>query len=106
MKKADSARLARALKALAHEDRLAVVRFLSGGERCVCEIQEVMGSQMPTVSRHLKVMVDAGFLESRREGQRILYKLKTPCVADFVGCLESVLAGRPCGLLAGKGKRQ
>ena len=100
MKKTDSARLARALKALAHADRLAVVRFLSGGERCVCELREIMGSQMPTVSRHLKLMVDAGLLESRREGQKILYRLKTPCVADFVGCLESVLAGKPCRLLS------
>jgi DNA-binding transcriptional ArsR family regulator len=100
MKKTDFARLARALKALAHADRLAVVRFLADGERCVCEIQEVMGSQLPTVSRHLKLMVDAGILESRRDGQKILYRLKTPCVADFIGCLESVLAGEPCGLLS------
>ena len=104
MKKSDPARLARALKALAHPDRLAVVRFLAGGERCVCELQEVMGSQLPTVSRHLKLMVDADLLESRRDGQRILYKLKTPCVADFVGCLEAVLAGRPCRLLSARRK--
>ena len=51
---------ARIIKALAHSTRLFIVDELSRGERCVCELKDMIGVEMPTVSRHLGVLKDAG----------------------------------------------
>ena len=79
------------LKALAHPIRLAVVDELRGGERCVCEIAEAVESERSNVSRHLAVMANAGVLSSRKEGLMVYYRLRTPCVLDFLECVERVL---------------
>ncbi|HOX05320.1 MAG TPA: metalloregulator ArsR/SmtB family transcription factor [Planctomycetota bacterium] len=86
--------LVSALKALAHPGRLAAVRALKKGELCVCELQEVMGSDLSTVSRHLKLLADAGLVATRREGKWIYCRLAAPCVLEFLDCLESGLPGR------------
>ena len=48
------------IKALAHPTRLFIVDELSRGERCVCEITDLIGVEMPTVSRHLGLLKSAG----------------------------------------------
>jgi ArsR family transcriptional regulator len=93
-------RVARALKALAHPGRLVVVEALSKREHCVCDLQEIMGLDLSTVSRHLKLLADAGIVEYERQGKKVIYRLKTPCIGDFVACIDSVLAGEPCKLVA------
>ena len=80
------------LKALAHPSRLAIVDALADGERCVCELQELVGSDMSTVSRHLALMKAAGLLAARREGTSIYYRLRVPCVTRVFTCVEAVLA--------------
>jgi DNA-binding transcriptional ArsR family regulator len=80
------------LKALAHPSRLAIVDALAEGERCVCELQELVGSDMSTVSRHLALMKAAGLLAARREGTSIFYRLRVPCVTRLFACIEAVLA--------------
>jgi DNA-binding transcriptional ArsR family regulator len=78
-------------KAIAHPLRIAVVDFLKDGEQCVCDIAEHVGSERSNVSRHLSVMVKAGVLKCRKEGLKVIYSLKTPCILDFFSCLASVL---------------
>jgi DNA-binding transcriptional ArsR family regulator len=78
-------------KAIAHPLRIAVVDFLKDGEQCVCDIAEHIGSERSNVSRHLSVMVGAGVLEYRKEGLKVIYKLKTPCILDFFSCISGVL---------------
>lgn len=78
-------------KAVAHPLRIAVVDFLRGGEKCVCDIAEKVGSERSNVSRHLGVMVSAGVLNSRKDGLKVYYKLRTPCIVDFLGCVTKVL---------------
>ena len=78
-------------KAIAHPLRIAIVDFLKNGEQCVCDIAEHIGSERSNVSRHLSVMVNAGVLEYRKEGLKVIYKLKTPCVLDFFSCVTAVL---------------
>ena len=99
MKRSDPEVRVRALKALAHPARLAAVAELAGGERCVCELQKVMGSDLSTVSRHLKLLVDAGLLQSRRDGKWIYYRLRTACLPGFLDCVDAVLAGEGCRAL-------
>jgi DNA-binding transcriptional ArsR family regulator len=79
------------LRALAHPLRLAIVDFLSGGEQCVCDIAEHVGGERSNVSRHLAVMLRAGVLECRKDGLRVLYSLRAPCVLDFLSCATALL---------------
>ena len=45
----------------------------------------------PNVSRHLALMTRAGLLDSRKEGLRVYYRLRTPCILDFLGCVDRCL---------------
>ncbi len=81
---------ARIIKALAHPTRLFIVDELSRGERCVCEITDMIGVEMPTVSRHLGVLKSAGILEDEKRGLQVFYRLRVPCVLNFFKCIEAV----------------
>jgi DNA-binding transcriptional ArsR family regulator len=87
-------RRANILKALAHPSRLMMVEELARGERCVCELQELVGADMSTVSKHLTVLKTAGLVESDKRGLQVFYKLLSPCVLNFFTCVESVIDAR------------
>lgn len=78
-------------KSIGHPLRVAIIDFLRDGEQCVCDIAEHIGSERSNVSRHLSVMVRAGVLEYRKEGLKVLYKLKAPCILQFFSCVTGVL---------------
>ena len=82
---------ARVLKALAHPARLQAVDELAMGERCVCELQQLIGSDMSTVSRHLAILREAGVVSDEKRGNQVFYSLRVPCILNFFGCVESVL---------------
>lgn len=65
-------------KALSDETRLKIVVLLSGGELCVCNIEEALGISQVKVSRHLGVLKNAGVVIGRRDGQWIYYSLLKP----------------------------
>jgi DNA-binding transcriptional ArsR family regulator len=81
---------ARIIKALAHPTRLFIVDELSRGERCVCELTDMIGVEMPTVSRHLGVLRNAGILADDKRGLQVFYRLRVPCVLNFFKCVEAV----------------
>lgn len=78
-------------KAIAHPLRIAIIVFLKDGEQCVCDIAEYVGSERSNVSRHLSVMVNTGVLEYRKQGLKVIYRLKCPCILEFFSCMTSVL---------------
>ena len=82
---------ARIIKALAHPSRLMMVDALVGGEKCVCDLTELVGSDMSTVSKHLTLMREAGLVVDRKVGQQVFYSLRCPCIVDFFGCIEAVM---------------
>ncbi len=81
---------ARIIKALAHPTRLFIVEELSRGERCVCELTDMIGVEMPTVSRHLSQLKSVGILEDEKRGAQVFYRLRVPCVLNFFKCVEAV----------------
>ena len=85
------AKQAEIAKAIAHPFRIAILDFLKDGEQCVCDIADHVGSERSNVSRHLSVMLNAGVLGYRKEGLKVIYKLKTPCILDFFSCVTGVL---------------
>jgi ArsR family transcriptional regulator len=83
---------AKIIKALAHPARLMIVDELAeSGERCVCELTELVGSDMSTVSRHLAQLKEAGIVELEKRGKMIFYRLRVTCLLKFFDCIESVM---------------
>ena len=82
------------IAATGHPIRLAIVDFLKDGEQCVCDIAEHVDAQRSNVSRHLGVLLKAGVVEQRKDGLRMMYSLKTPCILNFMKCVEGVLRER------------
>ncbi len=79
------------MKALAHPTRLFIIDELAKRERCVCELRNMIGADVSTVSRHLSVLKEAGVVEDEKRGLQVWYRLRVPCILNFFGCVEDVL---------------
>ena len=82
---------AKIVKAMAHRSRLFIIDQLAEGERCVCELTEMIGADKSTVSKHLSVLKEAGIVEDEKRGLQVYYTLRVPCVTSFFTCIEAVL---------------
>ncbi|WP_432823781.1 ArsR/SmtB family transcription factor [Trichloromonas sp.] len=82
------------LKAMAHPSRLLIIEELEKEERCVCELTSMVGADVSTVSKHLSVLREAGIVQDEKRGNQVYYRLRVPCILNFFGCVESVLAAR------------
>jgi DNA-binding transcriptional ArsR family regulator len=82
---------AKVAKALAHESRLMLIDALREKEMCVCDLVEMVGSDQSTVSKHLGILKNVGIVQDRREGNKVFYSLKTPCVLNFFQCALEVI---------------
>jgi len=69
--------LMRTLKALADTTRVRIIKMLQNKSLCVCELQEILGIAQSSVSRHLKILEDAGLVEHEKCGQWVNYRLIT-----------------------------
>lgn len=85
-------RKARIIKAMGHPSRLMMIDALAEGEKCVCELQQLVGSDTSTVSKHLSVLRDAGIVTDEKRGLWVYYTLRVPCITNFFGCVEAVMA--------------
>ncbi len=87
----DAEELSGRLKALAEPTRLRLLSLvLAAGEACVCDLTAPVGLSQPTVSHHLKVLVDAGILERDKRGRWVWYRM----VPGALGALATVLGSR------------
>lgn len=82
---------AEVIAAAGHPIRLAAIDFLRDGEQCVCDISAYVGAKRSNVSRHLGVLLKAGVVSQRKDGLKMMYALRTPCVLSFMKCVEGVL---------------
>ncbi len=81
---------ANVLKAMAHPTRLFIIEELEKEERCVCDLTELIGADVSTVSKHLSVLKQAGIVLSDKRGNLVFYRLRVPCILSFFGCVESI----------------
>jgi ArsR family transcriptional regulator len=80
------------LQAAADPTRLAILRQLSGGDAvCACDFTACCDVAQPTVSHHLRVLREAGWVTSERRGSWVHYRLRSEAVARF-GALAGGLA--------------
>jgi ArsR family transcriptional regulator, arsenate/arsenite/antimonite-responsive transcriptional repressor len=92
-----AAGLARTLKALADPTRLRLVSMVAaheGGEACVCDLTEPLGLTQPTVSHHLKILVDAGIFTRDKRGVWAYYAL-VPSALDALSAVLSTAESAP-----------
>jgi ArsR family transcriptional regulator, arsenate/arsenite/antimonite-responsive transcriptional repressor len=78
--------LANALKAIADPVRLRLISLVAahaGGEACVCDLTDPVGLSQPTVSHHLKVLVEAGIFTREQRGKWAYYRLVAGTLADL-----------------------
>ena len=79
------------LKALAHPARVLLVNALTDGDRCVCQLNELVDINQSNISRHLAVLKRAGIVSERRDGMRVFHHLETPCILKAFECAVEVV---------------
>ncbi len=84
-------RMAHIFKSLSDENRVGIVLFLRGGERCVCEIVPHVGTSQSNVSQHLKVLREAGIIDYRRDGKRMMYFITNDTIIPIIDELSYTL---------------
>ncbi len=77
--------------ALANPYRLKIVEILAKGELCLCEFNSALDLDYSTISRHLTILKKAGIARYRKEGKKVFYSLRTPCILNFLNCFDEVL---------------
>jgi ArsR family transcriptional regulator len=82
---------ARVIKALAHPSRIYMVARLSSGDASVGELVKAVGDDVSTISKHLAILRQAGLLSDRKDGNRVLYSLRCPCIMEFIHCVDDVI---------------
>jgi ArsR family transcriptional regulator len=88
--------LARILKALADPTRLRLVSMVAAHasrEACVCELTDPLGLTQPTISHHLKILVDAGIFSRDKRGKWAYYAL-VPAALDAISAILSTTGHR------------
>ena len=79
---------ARALKAMAHPLRLKILCVIGDGELPVMEIVEKVGTTQSNVSQHLDILREKGIVVSRREGSKILCRVKNTDILDLMSAMQ------------------
>jgi ArsR family transcriptional regulator len=89
----------RVTKALSDPNRVKIIKMLQHKTMCVCELKEALQVAQPTVSKHLKVLEDAGLVTSAKDGMWVNYYLtdggSSPYVATMLGNLKHWLEEDP-----------
>lgn len=79
------------LKGLAHPVRVSVFEVLAGSELSAGQLASALGVKESNLSRHLAVMKAAGLLSARKQGLKIFYSVKLPCLLSMLSCLDDGL---------------
>ncbi len=97
---------AQLLKVLMHPARLAILNILKDGEHCVCHMEAHLGFRQSYISQQLGVLREAGFIQDRRDGWNIYYRVTEPQVFEVLSAVEKITgpanipaAQHPCCVL-------
>ena len=88
----DSRRAAQLFHALSDATRLSILRRLRLGERCVCDLTEVLDAAQSRLSFHLKVLKEANLVTDRRDGRWMYYTLNPETLEETAQLLEELAA--------------
>ena len=71
----DERRTAAVFKALGDENRIRILKLLTGGEKCACKLLDELSVTQPTLSHHMKILCDSGIVSGRKEGKWMYYSI-------------------------------
>lgn len=83
----------RVMKALSDPNRVRILKILGSKELCVCEIQTLIGLAQSTTSKHMKLLEEAGLVDSRKEGSWIIYQLRSTPENCYAATMLEQLSG-------------
>lgn len=85
--------LIKVMKSLSDPNRVRILKLLEKKELCVCELHEVLNLAQSTISKHMKVLEEAGLVAYRKKGSWMIYRLteekSSPYVQPLLGHLKS-----------------
>jgi DNA-binding transcriptional ArsR family regulator len=84
---------ARALKAIAHPLRLKILCVLGEGEICVQDIVEAVGTSQSNISQHLAILRDKGVLQTRKDANRVYYRVCDQRTLQLIVLMREVFCG-------------
>ena len=77
-------------KALGDENRLQIIKMLSGGELCACKILDAFNITQPTLSHHMKILTECNLVNSRKEGKWTYYSFNQEGIAHARSILQEI----------------
>ncbi|MBT5643482.1 winged helix-turn-helix transcriptional regulator [Candidatus Bathyarchaeota archaeon] len=78
----------RIFKVIGDANRLKIIEILRSGENCQCEIIPLIAQSQPTVSRHLKLLEEAGLIMSRKEGTKTFYQVVDGHIYTLIDAID------------------
>ena len=73
--KLDPKKTATIFKAFCDENRIKILQLLLDGEKCACKLLEALAITQPTLSHHMKILLDSGIVNGRKEGKWMHYSI-------------------------------
>lgn len=86
---------ARALKAISHPLRLKILCVVGGEEVCVQDIVDAVGTSQSNISQHLAILRDKGVLTTRKDANRVFYRVADQRTLQLIGMMREVFCGVP-----------
>jgi ArsR family transcriptional regulator len=81
---------ARVFKAFCDENRLTILEMLQSGEKCACVLHEQLNISQPTLSHHMKILIESGIVIARREGKWTHYSINAEGCENAAGLLKKL----------------
>ena len=88
--------IANMFKALGDENRIQIIELLMGSERCACNLLDEMKISQPTLSHHMKILVECGLVNDRKEGKWHHYSLNCDTLLEFKNFIGSLTCESCC----------
>ena len=85
---------AKLFKALSDENRLQILAQLNAEEKCACVLLEKLAISQPTLSHHMRALVDARLVECRREGKWMYYSLRRGAGEEMARLIKAYLTSK------------
>jgi ArsR family transcriptional regulator len=79
------------LKALAQPTRLKILELLRNGEKCICEIVPALNGEQSNISRHISLMQKSHLVTTRKDGVRVMVKVRDPKIFDILDRVSAIL---------------
>jgi DNA-binding transcriptional ArsR family regulator len=79
------------LKALAQPTRLKILELLRNGEKCICEIVPALNGEQSNISRHISLMQKSHLVTTRKDGVRVMVKVKDPKIFEILDNISLLL---------------